>query len=69
MKYRVTIIHGCTTSVEVEADSVEHARELAYESDESQPILCHQCSNDVELGDAHQTIVYDENHNEVGAAQ
>lgn len=66
MKYFVTIIIGATTSVEVEADSVEDARNKALESEEAQPRLCWQCSNDVELTEGFETIVYDENNKEVG---
>ena len=68
-KYRVTMIQTASTSVEVEADSVEDAREQALNTDEAMPILCHQCACEVELGDTYQTIVYDENDNEVGEAK
>jgi hypothetical protein len=55
MKYRVQFKTGAFTSVEVEADSVEEARELADAAFHA-PFICHQCSRQdgdryLELGD------------------
>jgi hypothetical protein len=65
-KFTVTLIHSCSTTVEVDADSVEEAREKAYDSDSSIVTLCYHCSSEVDIGDAYATIVYDEDNNEVG---
>jgi hypothetical protein len=54
-KYRVWYSTTASTSVEVEADSPDDAREVANEAFES-PMICAQCSgwgqeHDLELGD------------------
>jgi hypothetical protein len=48
-KYRVTILHDACTSHEVTADSETSAVDLAL--DDAHVTLCHQCSNEMDLGD------------------
>lgn len=63
-KYRVTFLVDATCLVEVEADSVDEAVDLAY--DLADTTLCHQCSDHVETGDIVETLcVYDENGDDV----
>ena len=64
-KYSVSLIFSADSGVDIEADSPEEAAELAYNSNEASPSLCHQCARDVNLGDCIRTIVYDENGAEV----
>lgn len=47
--YRIFFITTASTSVEVEADSLEEAIELAY--DELPRSLCHQCARTHEMSD------------------
>jgi len=59
-KYNVSISFGASNGIEVEADSPEQAAEMAYNHDSASPSLCHQCSKEVELGDAVSVTVFDE---------
>lgn len=63
-KYSVSIIFDASKCVEVNAESPEEALGLAYD-DAGYPSLCHQCSDEVEMGDAVRAIVYDESGEEV----
>lgn len=58
-KYRVNFLVDATTFVVVEAANEEHAKELAWEQVEN-PCLCHQCSNDLDVGDAYEVSSVDE---------
>lgn len=49
MKYSVSVPVPATATIEVEASSKEEALEKA--EDEFFPILCHQCANEIELGE------------------
>lgn len=47
-KYRITAIFKGWKDLGVfEADSLEEAEELAYDSEESSPNLCYHCANQV----------------------
>ena len=59
MKYRVIFTVDATCSVEVEADSEEEAKEKAWE-EASAPTVCHQCSNELEVGDIMDCIDVEE---------
>jgi len=48
-KYSVSIPWHCSVVVEVEAENAEEAAEKAL--NDVNPTLCHQCSDEVELGD------------------
>lgn len=55
MTYRVVLVSGATTVVEVEdANSPESARQKACE--EANVSLCHQCEQDVSIGDEWRPI-------------
>lgn len=56
-KYKVSVIYDASYYYEVEADSPEDAAHLAYEKADAR--LCHQCSDNLELGDAIRAIVFD----------
>ena len=63
-KYSVSVIFDACKCVDVEAESPEQAADMAY--DEAGYVgLCHQCSGEVEMGDAVRAIVYDESGDEV----
>ena len=63
-KYSVSVIFDACKCVDVEAESPEQAANIAY--DEAGYVgLCHQCSGEVEMGDAVRAIVYDESGDEV----
>ena len=62
-KYTVYIVYDATEFVEVEADTAEEARDKAEEL--AQAHLCHQCANHLDLGDITNSIVIDEDGNEV----
>lgn len=47
-KYNVTLVTSASTTVTVEADSPEQAREAAQEAD--LPTLCHQCTGGYRSG-------------------
>lgn len=49
MKWTVSLSGYASTTVEVEADTVEEAAELAEA--EAHVSLCHHCARDVEVGD------------------
>lgn len=57
-EYSVTILTDATSSYIVDADSPAEAAEKAGQLHwEASPSLCHQCSNEIELGDAVGAIV------------
>jgi len=60
--YQVTVIFGASKSVTVQAESIDDAIEEAYNHDEMSVCLCHQCSSEIEIGDPHRAIVYDETY-------
>lgn len=63
-KYSVSVFFDACKFVNVEAESPEQAADMAY--DEAGYVgLCHQCSGEVEIGDAVRAIVYDESGEEV----
>lgn len=64
-KYNVSLVFSADWGVEVEANSPYEAMEKAYNSPEASPSLCHQCANEVNLGDCIRAIVHDEDWNEV----
>jgi hypothetical protein len=49
-KWNVWVPYHCTVRVQVEADTEEQARELGEL--EAYPYLCHQCADDIEMGEA-----------------
>lgn len=51
-KYEVTLLVSGTTSITVEAESEEEARDLAYR--EAYVSLCHQCSEELEVSDDYE---------------
>ena len=58
-KYRVTMLVDATVDVVVEAESEEEAKDKALINAYA-PTLCHQCSDDLEVGDvisAHSAYV------------
>ena len=59
-KYYCTVIIDASVNIEIEADSPEEAAEKAMENDRSFVTLCHQCSSDLDTGDALRVIVADE---------
>ena len=65
MKYRATFIIDASAFDNVEADTIDEAVDLAYDSDKSSPRLCHHCASDVEIGDCIGLVLYDENDNEI----
>ena len=59
-KYKVYAIASATWEIgEYEADSPEEAEKMANEDDEAEWMksLCHQCANEVELGDCYKTEI------------
>jgi hypothetical protein len=67
MKYSVTLLYDVSETVEVEADSVDEAIDLAYGN--ANASLCHQCANELDFGEAYDEIVYDEAGNVVKDAR
>ena len=63
--YHVLGVIDANVSVTVEADSPEAAAELAWESGEMNPSVCHYCSRKLNVGELYITRVHDEHHNEV----
>lgn len=61
MRYIVMGLIHANTREEVEADSPEEAHEKAA----CHASLCHQCSDELELGDSYGAIVEDDDGNEV----
>lgn len=59
------VLSASTRTFETEANNPEEAAENFFESDEASSSLCHYCSKEVELGEVYQTLVYDEEGNEV----
>lgn len=57
-KFSVTVIFDASQTHEVEADSPEQAASLAY--DIASANICHQCSKELEVGDAIRAYVYNE---------
>lgn len=54
MKYHVIFEVYASTTVTVEADSEEQARDKAYK--EVGPSLCHQCSNELNIDDVGEIV-------------
>jgi hypothetical protein len=63
MRYRVVLVAGATTVVDVEAHSPEEAREEA--SQEAYVSLCHQCGDDVTVGDDWEPVQVTDDSNQV----
>ena len=59
-KYYCTVIIDASVNIEIEADSPEEAADKAMEHDRSFVTLCHQCSRDLDTGDAIRVIVCDQ---------
>lgn len=59
MMYAVTVLFDASRSVSIEADSPEEAEEKAHNQVGSVS-LCHQCSGEVEMGDANGALVYED---------
>jgi hypothetical protein len=57
MMYSVTVLFDASRSVSVEADSPEEAEEKAHNQVGSAS-LCHQCSDEIDIGDATGALVY-----------
>lgn len=55
MKYRVMFTVDATVSVVVDADNEEAAKEKAWEV-AAHPCLCHQCADELEVGDLLEII-------------
>lgn len=53
--YRVTLTVDATTSVNVEAENEEEAKQKALEM-ATCPGLCRQCSDELDLGDIQEAI-------------
>lgn len=64
-KFSVSLVFSADSGLDVEADSPEEAAEIAYNSNEANPSLCHECAGEVNLGDCIRVIVHDENDKEV----
>lgn len=58
MKYRITFSVDASVTVDVEAGSESEAREKAGEI--ADPCLCHQCANQVEMGEIQYVISTEE---------
>ena len=57
-KYRVAGIISASVELGVyEADSPEEAEEMADDSDNWNPSLCHHCAHEVDLGDVYEVTV------------
>lgn len=65
MKYKVTLLKGFSTTVDIEADSIEEARENAYEQEPNDSIIGFAWEPD---GESEVYAVYDENDEEVWSA-
>lgn len=63
MKFQVVGVRYATTVVTVEADTVAEAIDRAQDED-LYPTICHQCSRNVELGDAAHVVVIDDEKSE-----
>lgn len=62
-KFTVWLIYDASESVEVEAENAAEALDKAEAKCSAR--LCHQCSNHLDLGDIINSIVMDEDGNEV----
>ena len=62
--YSVSVIFDACKSVNVEADSPEEAIDIAYD-EAGYASLCHQCSSEIDVGDAVRAIAYDESGKKV----
>ena len=58
-KYMCLVIIDASVGVEVEANSPEDAVNAAFNDKRTSVSLCHQCSDDVDIGDAYRVIVHD----------
>jgi|GEM_PF-3172639 len=58
MKYAVTVCIDSSRSATIEADSPEQAADKAMD-ELGYPSICHQCANELEVGDAIGALVYD----------
>lgn len=65
MEYSISRAFDAMNGETVEADSVEEALELSYNSDGAMISACHQCSREFDLGDCVGTLIRDEDGNEV----
>jgi hypothetical protein len=54
-RYSVIITVDASVTVEVDAENEEQAKELAMEQ-ASHPCICHQCSNEIDIGDLQDAI-------------
>jgi hypothetical protein len=61
--YSVTVIFDCTQHFKVDAGSPEEAREEAY--DRANASLCHQCSEELDVGDPTSVAVHTEHADDV----
>ena len=57
-QYEVTVLYDAAKSVTVEAESPDEAEDLAYDEAGSHVTLCHQCADEVEVGDSLGVFVY-----------
>lgn len=57
MKFRVYAMYSGTKYLgEFEADDAEAAKEQASETGDEYMTLCHQCADQIELGDCHEYL-------------
>ena len=63
MKYLVTLLYDASETIEVEADDVQSAINLAHGQAEAH--LCYHCARHLDLGDVYREEVSDEAGNEV----
>lgn len=59
-QYRVTFLVDASVSILVDAENEEQAKEKAWE-EASSPTLCHQCSDELEVGDITELHSVEEN--------
>ena len=64
-KYEVTILIDACNGVTVEAESPEEAADLAYETKEASPNICHHCSSELNIGDCIGVIVFNSDDEEL----
>jgi len=57
-KYSVCFVFDACANVEVEANSPQEALDMAFKTDKATPMICNQCSHEVNLGDIVKSIVY-----------
>ncbi len=56
-EYQVHLNYGAWVAVTIQADSPEEAAEIAFDTDEAQETLCHQCSGTIDLGEPSSCII------------